>query len=159
MITSRLRWRPGSQAITLWVGEVGQLALGERIEPHLKTGNGAVSGEQVVAGRSSSLPGRRRVGAGLASPEILHGLRCVENVVRIDVGEDRADFRIGSDRSVAGSEANQKNSAGERKLHGGGRIVVVGKSAEIEGSLSASSGQEDLPLGSWRLPAVSSSVA
>ena len=68
------------------------IGVHERIEAHLESGDRAVLGEQIVARRRDALVRSGNIGTGLPGAEILQGLRGIEDVIGIDVGEYGADL-------------------------------------------------------------------
>jgi len=96
--------QPGDDVVS---GRGRAVAVHEGVETHLESGDGAVLCEEVVARGSDALVRSGNVGAGLPGAEILQGLRRFENIIRIDVGENGADFGIGRDGAVVGSKADQ----------------------------------------------------
>ena len=70
----------------------GAAGMHERIEPHLESGDRAVLGEEIVARGGDALIRSGNTGTGLPGAEILQGLRGIEDVIGIDVGEYGADL-------------------------------------------------------------------
>ena len=84
----------------------------ELIQAYLQALNRAVLAEEEVARGCHSAARLWLVRAGLACPEVLQRLCGVEDVVGLDVADDRADFSVCSDarvRSKAHEESRKCN--------------------------------------------------
>src|SRR4029077_18936620 len=114
----------------------------ERIEPYLESWNRFVLVEKKVARGGDTVAGFGLVGARLPRPKILQGLGCVEDSIGVDVANDRADFRIGGERTAgrAGEykgkgDDEHEGADDQRSLH---RYILLrgqsGKTDILEGT-------------------------